>query len=62
MEDTPEIDWAMINPQTWSHLYGFDGNETRSPDTVALPVRADPYIIITEFYMIDMVSPHNAIL
>ena len=57
MEETLEIAWAMINPQTWSHLYGFDGNEMRSPDTVTLPVRADPYSIITDFYVIDMDSP-----
>ena len=33
-----------------------------SPGTIALSVRVDPYNIITEFYVIDMESPHNAIL
>ena len=49
MEDTPELAQAMINLQTQSHLYGFDGNETHSPGTVSLPVRADLYNVITEF-------------
>ena len=62
MEDTPETARAMINPQTQSYMYEFDGNETHSPGTVALPVRADPYNVITEFYLIDMESPHNVIL
>ena len=57
MEDTPKIAQTMISPQTQSHLYEFDGNETHSPGTVALPVR-----VITEFYVVDMESPYNAIL
>jgi len=31
MEDTPETARAMIIPQTQSHMYVFDGNETHSP-------------------------------
>jgi len=52
----------MINHQTQSHLYGFDGNETHSSGTISLPVRADPYNIIMEFYVMDAEPPHNAIL
>jgi len=52
----------MINPQTQPHLYGFDENETHSAGRVALPVRADPYNVITEFYVVDVESPHNVIL
>jgi len=52
MEDTPEITRAMISPQTQSHLYGFDGSETHSPGTVALPVHFDQYNVITEFYLV----------
>ena len=62
MEDTPEAAWAMINHQTKSHLYGFDGNKTCFPSTISLLVRTDPYNIITEFYMVDVESPDNAIL
>ena len=62
MEDTQEMARAMINPQTRSHLYEFDGNETHSPSTVSLSVRADPYNVITEFYVIGVESSHNAIL
>jgi len=54
MEDTPEVTRAMINHQTQSHLYGFDGNETRSTGTISLPLRADPYNIITKFYVVDV--------
>ena len=43
-------------------MYGFDRNETRSPGTISLSVRADPYNIITKFYMVDVESPYNAIL
>jgi len=57
MEDTLETIGAMINPQTQSHLYGFDGNEIHSPDTISLPVCAYPYNVIMKFYM-----PHNAVL
>ena len=62
MEDTPKIAREMINPQTRSHLYEFDRSETRSPGTVALLIRTDPYNIITEFYVINMGFPYNAIL
>lgn len=34
IEDTPEMAQAMINPQTHSHLYVFNGNETQSPNTL----------------------------
>ena len=47
MEDSQEAARVLINCQTQSHLYGFDGNEMRSPGTISLPVRADPYIVIT---------------
>jgi len=50
MEDTPEAARAMINPQTQSNLYGFDENETRSPSTISLFVRANPYNVITEVF------------
>jgi len=62
MEDSPEVARALINHQTQSHLYGFDGNETCSPGTISLAVRADPYNVITKFYVVDVESPHNAIL
>ena len=52
----------MICPQTQSNLYGFDKNETYSPSTITLPVRTDPYNIITEFYVIDWEFPRNTIL
>ena len=57
MEDSPEAARALINRQTQSHLYGFDENETRSPRTISLPVSADPYNVITKFYMVDVESP-----
>jgi len=44
----------MINPQTQSHLYGFDGNEMRSLGSFSLPVRTEPYNVITEFYVVDV--------
>jgi len=53
---------AMINSQTRSHLYGFHGNKPRSLSTVSLSARADSYNVITEFYVIDVESQHNAIL
>ena len=62
IEDTPEMARAMINPQTRSHMYVFDGYETHSPDTVSLPVQMDLYNVIMEFYVIDVEFPHNAIL
>ena len=62
MEDTLETAQAMINSQTQCHLYGFDRNVMRSPSKVILPVHADPYNVILEFYVVDIESPHNAIL
>ena len=56
MEDTPEAARAMINPQSLSNLYEFDENETRSSGMISLSVRADPYNIITEFFVM-MLSP-----
>jgi len=41
MDDIPEAARAMINSQTQSNSYEFDGNETQSSDTISLPVRAD---------------------
>ena len=52
----------MINSQTQSHLYGFDKNKKRSPGTILYPVCADPDNVITEFYVVDVESLHNAIL
>jgi len=62
MEDTPEATRVMTSPQTQSHLFAFDGNEMPFSGTISLPVRADPYNVITEFYVVDVESPHNAIL
>ena len=62
MEDTPDKTRTMTCPQIQANLYRFDGNETHSPSIIALPVHVDPYNAITEFYMIDVESPHNAIL
>ena len=42
--------------------YGFNGNETHSPGTIALPIHVDPYNVITEFYVVDIESPRNKIL
>jgi len=39
MEDNPEITRAMIAPQTKSHQYEFNKNETHSPGTISLPAR-----------------------
>ena len=39
MEDTPK---TALSPQTQYQLYGFDGNETHSPGTISLLVRANP--------------------
>ena len=47
MEDSQEAARVLINCQTQSRLYEFDGNETRSLGTISLPVRADPYNVIT---------------
>jgi len=38
-------------------MYAFDGNEARSPGTISLPVRTDPYNVITKFYMVGMEPP-----
>jgi len=43
MENTLEMARAVICPQTQSNLHGFDGNETRSSGTTALPFYVDPY-------------------
>ena len=52
----------MINPQTKSHLYRFDGNNTHSPGMVSLLAHADPYNVIMEFDVVDVECPHNMIL
>jgi len=62
MEDTPEMARVMINSQSQVSLIWVYGNKMHSPGTIALPVHADPYNVITEFYAIDIESPHNAIL
>jgi len=49
IEDTPELVRKLINPQTQSLLYSFDGSEARSPDTVEFPVRVDSFNVVTEF-------------
>ena len=51
----------MICPQTQCNLYKFDGNKTRSPRINSFSVCAYPYVI-TEFYVIDVESPHNAVI
>ena len=53
------MDRALINYQTQSNLYR---NETRSPNTISLPICDDPCNVITEFFVIDVESPHNVIL
>ena len=62
MKDTPELARKLIIPQTQSLLYGFDGNEARSPGAVELPVHADPFSVFIEFCITDVQSPYNAIL
>jgi len=62
MKDTLEIACAMICPQFQSSLYEFDENETRSFGMISLPISADPYNFIMEFYVIDVESLHNTIL
>ena len=32
-------------------------SETCSPGIISLVVRADPYKVITEFYMVDVIPP-----
>jgi len=56
MMDTPKTTRAMISSQTQSHLYGLTGMR-HSPGTISLPVRADPYKVITEFYVVDVEPP-----
>jgi len=60
MEYTLKLAWAMICLQTQSNLYRFDGNETRS----LAQSRFWPAPIRTTSlrYVIDVASPHNAIL
>jgi len=62
MEDTPEMTRKMILSQTQSLLYGFNGNEAHSSRVITFPVWADPYNIVTEFYVLDIESSYNAIL
>jgi len=52
----------LIIPQTQSLLYGFDENEAHSPCMVEFPVRADPFNVVTEFSILDVLSPYNIIL
>jgi len=61
MEETPEAARTLVHP-TVTPLYGFDGTEARSSGSISLSVRVDPYNVITEIYVIDVPSPHNAIL
>jgi len=61
MENTPKLARKLIIPRIQLLLYGFDGNEARSPDTIEFPVRADPFNILTEFCILDIPSPYNAI-
>jgi len=42
-------------------MYEFDGNEMHSLGTLLLPIRANPYNVIMEFYVVGVESPHNAI-
>ena len=62
MEDTPELAQKLIIPQTQSLLYGFDGNEARSPGKVQFSVHVDPYNVVTKFSILDVASRYNAIL
>jgi len=48
--------------QTQSLLYGFNRSEARSLSTIEFLVRADPYNVVTEFCVLDIASPYNAIL
>jgi len=57
MEDTPELAQKLIIPQT-----DFDENEACSPDTVEFPVCANPFNVVTEFCILDIEFPYNAIL
>ena len=62
MEDTAELARKLINPQTHSLLNSFDGSEARSPSTVEFLVRVNPFNVVTEFSVLDVQSPYNAIL
>lgn len=52
---------AMVYPQP-EPLYGFNDSQAVSSGIISSPVRADPYNIITHFYVLDVGSPHNIIL
>ena len=62
MDDAPELARKLIIPQTQSLLYGFDGNEARSPDIVRFLILVDSYNVVTEFSILNVPSPYNAIL
>ena len=62
MDDTLELTQKLIIPKTQSLLYGFDGNEVHSPSMAEFSVYADPFNIITEFNILDVLSPYNAFL
>ena len=62
MEDTPELARKLIIPYTQSLLYGFDRSEAHFPGTVECTVRTDPSNVVTEFCVLDIQSPYNAIL
>ena len=62
MEDTPEMTRTMTCPQTHQICMGLTGMRYARPAQITLPIRADPYNVITEFYVIDGASLHNAIL
>ena len=51
-----------MNPRTQSLLYDFDDSEARSPGTVEFLVRADPFNLVTEFCILNVQFPYNAIL
>lgn len=61
MEATPEAGRAMVHHSPES-LYGFDGSQAVTSGIISYPVRANPYNIITHFYVLDVGSPHNVIL
>lgn len=42
--------------------FGFDGTEAYISGIILSSGRVDPYSIITEFHVLDVHSPHNAIL
>ena len=61
IEDTFKLARKLIIPQTQLLLYGFDGSEAYSPDTVEFPTLADPFNVVTEFCVFDVQSPYNTI-